>query len=539
MLWRRNLSSLRITASLAVAIGALFLIVNHFMHAGNQVPYLILLCGSVLSLCLTALVRRKEDQREIRSLLMCYGQMILICCYATFLSTTKANYEIPATSAIVFIALLPLSIDDRPVRMFAVMLGESILYLLFSSMLKAPHAFSLDVMNVATFCVVGMVLYAVICARNIRELYQGKRIEQLSFQTIQTLANAIDAKDPYTKGHSTRVSQYSVMVAEALGWQKERVDDLRRAALLHDIGKIGIPDSILNKPTKLTDVEFDIIKSHTTLGADILRQRGIADAAVDVACSHHERYDGKGYPHGLRGAEISEEARIVGIADAFDAMNSNRIYRKACERSYILRQLTEGRGRQFDPGYVDILIELWNQGRLEKSLQSIPGWTERRQGLSTSLHEAVETFMSENAEAAPLMTDIKTTGSYEGALNVDYSQFTRLYEFIANLQKRFDHPFKLVLITLEENTGEDSQPQDLERAMFYMERAIRISIRDVDIVTQYNQQQFMVILIGTDAGGVKIAVDRIFRSYFRMNGSTAFSPSYTIMEAEANQQKKA
>ena len=242
MVWRRNLNSLRITASLAAGIGALFLIINRFLGSGNQIPYLVLFCGSVLTLCLLPLLRGKREPREIWSLLLCYGQMILICGYATFLSTQSANYDIPATSAIVFIALLPLSIDDRPIRMFAVMLGESIAYLLLSRMMKSPHAFSLDAMNVATFCVVGMLLYAVICTRNIRELYQSERIQKMTLHTIRTLANAIDAKDPYTRGHSTRVSQYAVMIAEALGWKKARINDLRYAALLHDIGKIGVPD---------------------------------------------------------------------------------------------------------------------------------------------------------------------------------------------------------------------------------------------------------------------------------------------------------
>lgn len=310
MVWRRNLNSLRITASLAAGIGALFLIINRFLGSGNQIPYLVLFCGSVLTLCLLPLLRGKREPREIWSLLLCYGQMILICGYATFLSTQSANYDIPATSAIVFIALLPLSIDDRPIRMFAVMLGESIAYLLLSRMMKSPHAFSLDAMNVATFCVVGMLLYAVICTRNIRELYQSERIQKMTLHTIRTLANAIDAKDPYTRGHSTRVSQYAVMIAEALGWKKARINDLRYAALLHDIGKIGVPDSILNKPTRLTDVEFDIIKSHTTTGGEILGERTVIESARDVALSHHERYDGRGYPRGLSGKEITEEARI-------------------------------------------------------------------------------------------------------------------------------------------------------------------------------------------------------------------------------------
>ncbi|MBR3019141.1 MAG: HD-GYP domain-containing protein [Clostridia bacterium] len=535
MLWQRNLASLRITAFMAAGIGAVFLVINYFIQSGNQIPYLVLLCGSLLTLGLLPLVSPKRNRKEIWSLLLCYGQMILICGYATFLSTLPANYGIPATSAIVFIALLPLSIDDRPLRMFAVMLCESMLYLLFSYGLKSPHAFSLDAMNAVTFCLVGMVLYSVICARNIRELYQSRRIEHMSFQTIQTLANAIDAKDPYTRGHSTRVSQYAVMIAEMLGWKQERINDLRYAALLHDVGKIGVPDSILYKPTKLTKVEYDIIKSHTAMGAEILRERDINDAAEDVAYSHHERYDGKGYPRGLRGDEITEEARIVGIADAFDAMSSERVYRSACDRDYILRQLEEGRGKQFDPAYADILIDLWNQGRLEESLQSIPGWQERSEVLETSLHEAVESFVSEQSDAGLLMADIKQEGNYEGALDVGYHQFTKLYEFIVHLEKRFNHHFKLILITLVENPGEDYPAMTLGKAMFYMERAIRISIRDVDIVTQYNQRQFLVILVGTDLAGVKIAADRIFKSYFKMNGSNAFSLSYSIVETKSDQ----
>lgn len=529
-LWQRNLNSLRITASLAAGIGAVFLIISYCLRSGNPIPYLVLLLSSVVVLGLLPLTRGSRSRNETGSLLLCYGQMILLCGYATFLSIQPANYEVPATSAIVFIALLPLSIDDRPVRMFAVMLGESILYLVCSSLAKSPHAFSLDVMNVVTFCVVGMILYAVICSRNIRELCQSERIEQMSFQTIQTLASAIDAKDPYTKGHSTRVSQYSVMIAEKLGWKKERIKDLQYAALLHDIGKIGVPDSILNKPSRLTDVEFDIIKSHTTMGGDILRQRTIVDVAENVAYSHHERYDGKGYPRGLRGEEISDEARIVGIADAFDAMNSNRVYRKACDRDYIIGQLTEGRGKQFDPEYVNVLIDLWNQGSLEQQLKRDPDL--EGSGEITTLHEAIESFVQENADADVLVADIHHAGTYEGALNVDYSQFAKLYEFIGHLEKRFAHPFKLIVITLEENPGEQSRALSLENAMFYMDRAIRVSIRDVDIVTRYNRQQFLVIMVGTDIAGVRTAADRIFKSYFRMNGSNAYSPSYAIVESE-------
>lgn len=381
--------------------------------------------------------------------------------------------------------------------------------------------------SLITFCLIALFYF--IGYKN--EQLAGKKVEEMNLQVITALASAIDAKDPYTRGHSTRVSRYSVLIAEALGWDRLRIEDLRFAALLHDIGKIGVPDSILNKPGRLTDVEFSIIKSHTTMGGEILRGRTVVACAEDVAMSHHERVDGKGYPRGLRGEEMTDEARIVSIADAFDAMSSSRVYRKACSRDYILGQLTEGRGKQFDPEYVDVLIRLWNEGRLDETLKHFHENERADPGIEASFHEAVERFVTENAPPENLVENIRKAGTYKGALNVDYGQFSRLYDFIANLAKRFNHPFKLVLITLEAKAGTET-PVSLENAMFYMDRAIRISIRDVDVVTQYNRQQFLVILLGTEREGVKTAMARIFMSYFRMNGSNAFPPSYTILEPE-------
>ena len=192
--------------------------------------------------------------------------------------------------------------------------------------------------------------------------------------------------------------------------------------------------------------------------------------------------------------------------------------------------MKEGRGKQFDPEYVDILIDLWNRGLLDESLKMGVESKKDNEKMEASLHEAVETFVNENVSRNSLMADIEQAGRYEGALDVEYSQFAKLYEFVANLEKRFEHPFKLILITLERKSGDDSLSISLENAMFYMDRAIRISIRDVDIVTQYNSQQFLVIMLGTDLSGVTLAVDRIFKSYFRMSGSNVFSPSYSIVE---------
>lgn len=192
------------------------------------------------------------------------------------------------------------------------------------------------------------------------------QVEQMSLDTVQALALSIDAKDEYTRGHSTRVAQYSRQLARRLGWDPQRVEQLSNAALLHDIGKIGVPDSILKKPGALDDGEYAIIKQHCVWGAEIVRNvSGIPDAGV-VARSHHERWDGAGYPDGLAGEKIPLCARIVAVADAYDAMSSARVYRKPLERAVIRSELVKGRGTQFDPLLLDAFLPLFDSGELDK-----------------------------------------------------------------------------------------------------------------------------------------------------------------------------
>ena len=147
------------------------------------------------------------------------------------------------------------------------------------------------------------------------------------------------------------------------------MEQLKKAALLHDIGKIGIPDSILNKPERLTDEEYDIMKSHVVKGGDILKSFTLIEHVEEGALYHHERYDGKGYVHGLKGEEIPLNARIIGIADTFDAMTANRVYRKQLDMDYVIGELKIGRGTQFDPKLVDIMLRLIDEGKIDiKSL---------------------------------------------------------------------------------------------------------------------------------------------------------------------------
>ncbi len=200
---------------------------------------------------------------------------------------------------------------------------------------------------------------------------------QMGNETILAIARTVDAKDSMTSRHSQRVSDYSVMIAAVLGFTPDEQENLRKAALLHDIGKIGIPDSILNKPARLTDSEYAVMKTHVTRGAEILKDFTIIEHVVEGARFHHERYDGKGYPDGLRGEEIPLYGRIIAVADAFDAMTANRVYRKKLDFAKVLDELRGGRGTQFDPGLLDILLGLIESGKIsEESLYEAPAGTD-------------------------------------------------------------------------------------------------------------------------------------------------------------------
>lgn len=200
-----------------------------------------------------------------------------------------------------------------------------------------------------------------------RELELAKKQVEMGNETILTIAKTVDARDENTSQHSIRVSEYSVLIAQKLGFSKEACDELRRTALLHDIGKIAIPDRVLKKPDRLTDEEYEIMKSHVVKGAEILKNFTLLEHVEEGTLYHHERYDGSGYVHGLKGDEIPINARIIGIADAFDAMTANRVYRKKLDPDFVLGELKKGRGTQFDPKLTDIMMELILDGTIDLS----------------------------------------------------------------------------------------------------------------------------------------------------------------------------
>ena len=181
-------------------------------------------------------------------------------------------------------------------------------------------------------------------------------------QALLTFANAIDAKDKYTNGHSVRVAFYSRELAKRMGMSESEQEHIYYVALMHDIGKIGIPDNILNKPGKLTDEERKVIQTHVDIGGEILKDFTALSGITDGARYHHERYDGKGYSKGLKGEDIPQLARIIGVADTYDAMSSDRVYRKSLSEKVIIEELNKNSGTQFDPEVVPHMLDMIKDG---------------------------------------------------------------------------------------------------------------------------------------------------------------------------------
>ena len=187
-----------------------------------------------------------------------------------------------------------------------------------------------------------------------------KQLEQAYMESIQTLRYTVEAKDTYTRGHSDRVSEYSVLIGEALGLPEEDIKKLKIGGLFHDIGKIGVPDSILQKEGKLSDDEYSEIKNHPSIGAHILSTASIFQDILPIVKHHHERYDGKGYPSQLAGENIPYLARITAVADTFDAMTSKRSYRDSLPLDYVISEFERCKGTQFDPKIADVFLDILN-----------------------------------------------------------------------------------------------------------------------------------------------------------------------------------
>lgn len=564
----------------------------------------------------------------------------------------------------------------------------------------------------------GMIILLILCLirtiRNIWKMESNKQkkemdkhreqLEEISLQLMQTLSTTIEAKDEYTRGHSYRVAEYSALIARELNWDEDEIRNLKNAAYLHDIGKIGIPDNILNKPVKLTDEELGVIKEHTVIGAEILKNITLIDHVKEAARSHHERYDGRGYPDGLKGEEIPLYARIIAVADSFDAMKSRRIYRSPLDDQVVYNEIFQNRGTQFDPELADIFLKLLDEERVitEKERELFD-----EDGTGLNMESEIEKFVSsvmttiktqENIEGFDFLTGLpmrnrgemlaaqfmqqddgylvfldmdnlkkmndlyghkagdralkllgsllmeytrhavvcrlggdeflmfvpkvskeriteivtgiqkdfdaekekdpeirfasvsagicevnkgdpfeecyskadkalyhvkqngkgsfffyyqledekagdhgtgkdlalvskalSASGDYSGALELDYREFAKIYEYMNSMEKRYKCHCYLVMVTLETEADSVLNIEDIEYALECMEQAIRQKIRKVDVCTRYSSMQYLIILFEPDEETIPNIMERIFGQYREQCGKKNLLPNYDYM----------
>ena len=626
------------------------------------------------------------------------GHLMLVATLAVVLITTiralrhstdKADRLVLAGLIVIFITVVIETIATYyMVTISGIFLGIGLLILLFINILRTIAR----IRNLEL-------------ERRQKEMHRRReQMEKLSLQVLRTLSTTIETKDEYTRGHSHRVGEYAALIARELGWSQEEIINLKNTADLHDIGKIGVPDTILNKPTKLTEDEYIIIKDHTVIGAEILKNITLIPHAAEVARSHHERYDGTGYPDGLKGEDIPLYARVIAVADSYDAMSSRRIYRSALSRQEICEEIRSNQGKQFDPVIAEVFLRLLTEDRLQvqeadsttpenadqpnmefeigkfvsdimqtmkaqedsENFDFLTGLPMRNAGekLAARLmeeHDGCLIFMdmdnlkqindiyghkagdralkvfgsilaSQKADAAACrlggdefllfvpdisrdasaqlaknifaqfqaakesdleirgaamsaglcMThrgqafadcyvkadkalyyvkqngkenfffyqqmeqenlaqggtskDLATvakalqeSGTYSGALDLDYRDFAKLYAYMNQLSQRYAYHCYLVMVTMSTTPDAVMYIENIEQALSCMEQAIRRKIRAVDICTRNSSMQYLIILFESEEKQIPPIMERIFAQYYRLYGKGNFYPKYEYL----------
>lgn len=293
----------------------------------KYIGYIALLNFVVSSiLYLTKVKDYIETLPVAQCILICVFIMVFIHLYQYIHSTSKSRSDYFLLFGL-FLVLICVAIEGISVYFVSMVsglfTGIGMIILLLANIVRTIHK-----------------IHVVEQTRHQKELeIEKKENKKITLQMMQSLSTTIEAKDEYTRGHSRRVAQYAALIAKNLGWTDQEIENIKSCAYLHDIGKIGIPDQILNKPGQLTDEEFNLIKQHPIIGQDILKDITIIPHLGEVTRSHHEHYDGTGYPDGLKGNEIPIQARIITLADSYDAMNSKRIYRNALSFNQIKEEI--------------------------------------------------------------------------------------------------------------------------------------------------------------------------------------------------------
>ena len=396
--------------------------------------------------------------------------------------------------------------------------------------------------RIAYLCVTLLIIMEYMYFEALYEQDMQKKIavhnESMSRELIRTLSYTLEAKDAYTKGHSMRVAEYTRIIASHMDFDKETVEKLHFAATLHDIGKIGIPDTVLNKPGRLTDREFNVIKMHTTIGADILKNIDTIRYASDIARYHHERYDGYGYPDGLSGENIPIEARIVAIADTYDAMTSRRVYRrKVLSEDVIREEFDKNKGKQFDPGLTELFLRLLDEGLIKpvgtddlisglKDSQDDVDMTLARDNLLAAIYEYEANGRNDQLTIDDILDVIEHSSNDKGAFNAEYSEFMKLFEYLENICRRFGHQCFLVMVNINPDDNADASPEEISIAMEAFDISARQTIREVDVCTQLDDNKYLIILVDSGEENIRDIMERIINYYYKIQGRTALEPKY-------------
>jgi putative nucleotidyltransferase with HDIG domain len=319
----------------------------------NEMGYRIYLFLFGLIPVATYLYKQKKQHSIKYVYFISYTLLTLINDSISYINSS-APYKSGNIVEMFWLLLCPIFVNKRFVKL--VSLGLILKYTIVGLIIQSPNVVNaillIGLLSVLSFIILNRFQSYVDAVKT--------SYDQQLIGIVKGVIATLELKDPYTRGHSERVASYALILAKELGFfNEEELKSFNYACLLHDIGKINIPDHILMKPTSLTKEEYEIIKSHTIVGAEAVSKVVGFSNTIDVIQYHHERWDGKGYPNGLKGEEIPYLARITSIADAFDAMTSSRSYRAALSVEEAYKRILEGRGTQFDPKLVDSFVKVY------------------------------------------------------------------------------------------------------------------------------------------------------------------------------------
>lgn len=337
---------------------------SHPLNIMNMIAELMLISSSIIYFVVSKRVAKKSaysEKQKVR-LIVSYRTIIMLAVLMFIFTDIYVRHKSLGTY-MVFLFILEITPAYKPITNW-------IQYAVFGLLTVVTYFICVSKSLNTMFGTMFIFISFAVCTDFLRRYFVSQlesyytakksdsRFKQLSVQSISALASAVEAKDIYTKGHSKRVAGYSMEIARKMGYPEDMCHDVYFIGLMHDVGKIGIPDAVINKTDRLNDDEYAEIKKHPAIGYDILKQITELPGISEGARWHHERYDGKGYPDGLSGTDIPEIARIIAVSDAYDAMTSNRSYRKLMPQAAVREQIVKNSGTQFDPDIAKIMIEM-------------------------------------------------------------------------------------------------------------------------------------------------------------------------------------